>query len=205
MTSAERQFHPAAAWVWAFLSLVWWFASLALSLPLATFMPDPGGGLRWDLALVLGMNGVLSLAGIWLLGRWLLRRPLRRPGVRVLVPLGGIALAIFEELALHAWAEARFGYYDSELIWWTAGLSPALMLTAVAAFGVVVAPSGAVTPPIVGLGLAAASVLLIVVSNVPGLADGIDPASWPLAGAVGAAGAYAVTVVVIGFVGVMRR
>ena len=192
MISSERPSLGAAAWVWAFLSLVWWFASLGLALPLATYLPDFSDGLRWDLAVVLAMSGGLSLVGVWLLGRALLRRPLARPGVGLVVPIAGIALAIAEELALHAWAESRFGYYDSELIWWTAGLAPLVVLTAVASFGVFVAPAAAVAPPLVGLLLAVGGVLFVVVSNVPGLADGIDPGSWPLAIMVGLATAYAV-------------
>jgi hypothetical protein len=197
MTSAERPFHPAAAWVWAFLSIVWWFASFALALPLATFVPD-GGALRLDLALVLLVNGAVSLVGVWLLGRALLRRALRRPGAGLVVPVIGIGLAIAVELALHAWAEARFGYYDSELVWWTGGLSPTLILTALAVFGVLVAPPAAVAPPLLGLGLAAAGVLFIFVSNVPGLRDGIDPGSLPLASLVGISAVYAVAAAVIG-------
>jgi hypothetical protein len=191
MTSVERSTHPAAAWVWALLSLIWWFASLGLSLPLASFVPALGGGPRWDLALVLAVNGAASLAGVWLLGRAVVRRPLRRPGIGLAVPVVGIALAIAVELALQAWAEARFGYYDSELIRLTAGLSPLVILTAVASFGVLVAPRGAIAAPLVGLVLAVAGVLFIVVSNVPGLADGIGPGSWALASLIGIAGAYA--------------
>ena len=196
MTTTERPFHAAAAWVWAFASLVWWFASLALALPLATYAPELGGS--WDLAKVLGVNGVLSLVGVWLLGRGLLHQSLRRPRVGMLAPVVGIGIAIAEEVALHGWADARFGYYDSELIWWTAGLSPTLILTAVALFGVLIAPRGALAPPLFGLALAAAGVTLIFVSNLPGLVDGIDARSWPLAPLVGISAAYAVAAVVIG-------
>jgi hypothetical protein len=190
MTSNERAFHPAAAWVWALLSVVWWFTSFALALPLAQFAAQDGG-LRIDLAVVLALSGAASLVGVQLLGHALLARPLRRPGVDLLVPVFGVILAIAVELTLHEWAEARFGHYDGELIWWTAGLSPALILVAVASFGALVAPRGALAPPLLGLALAVTAVIFIVASNVPGLADGIDPGSWPLALTVGLAAAYA--------------
>ena len=192
MTSVERSTHPAAAWVWVLLSLIWWYASLGLSLPLASLVPALGGGLRWDLALVLAVNGAASLAGVWFLGRAIVRRPLPRPGIGLAVPVVGMALAIAVELALHAWAEARFGYYDRELIGLTAGLSPMLILTAVASFGALIAPGGAIAPPLVGLVLAVGGVLVIFVSNAPGLADGIEPESWALATLIGGAAAYAV-------------
>ena len=192
MSTPQRAFHPAAAWVWAFLSVVWWFTTFALALPLASFAP-PGDGLRIDLALVLLVNGAATLVGVQLLGGALLRRPLRRPGVGLLIPIAGIVVAIAVELALHEWAERRFGFYDSELIWWTAGLSPALMLTAVASFGALVAPRGALLPPLVGLALAVTAVMFIVASNVPGLGDGIDRESWPLASLVALSAVYAVT------------
>lgn len=197
MTSQDRPLHPAAAWVWAFLSVVWWFSSFALALPLARFAPQVGG-LRADLAVVLAINGAASLVGVQLLGRALLARALRRPSVGMLVPVAGVILAIAVELTLHEWAETRFGHYDSELIWWTAGLSPVLILTAVASFGALVAPRGALVPPLVGLALAVMAVMFIVASNVPGLGDGIDAGSWPLASLVGASAAYAVAAAVIG-------
>jgi hypothetical protein len=191
MTSQDRPLHPAAAWVWAFLSVVWWFISFALALPLARFVPQVGA-LRTDLAAVLAINGAASLVGVQLLGSALLGRALRRPGVGLLVPLVGVILAIAVELTLHEWAEARFGHYDSELIWWTAALSPTLIVTGVASFGALVAPRDALVPPLVGLALAVTAVMLIVASNVPGLGDGIDAASWPLASLVGASAVYAV-------------
>ncbi|HET8776484.1 MAG TPA: hypothetical protein VFN76_02380, partial [Candidatus Limnocylindria bacterium] len=73
-----------------------------------------------------------------------------------------------------------------------------LILTALAVFGVLVAPPAAVAPPLLGLGLAAAGVLFIFVSNVPGLRDGIDPGSVPLASLVGISAVYAVAAAVIG-------
>lgn len=63
---------------------------------------------------------------------------------------------------------------------------------AVASFGALVAPGGALAPPLVGLVLAVAGVLFIFRSNAPGLADGIEPESWALATLIGGAAAYAV-------------
>ena len=54
----------------------------------------------------------------------------------------------------------------------------------------------------IGSGLAqagaAALVLLIVIANMPGLGDGIEPESWPLAILIDLCGLYAVGAVVIG-------
>jgi hypothetical protein len=89
------------------------------------------------------------------------------------------------------------GYYDWDFIGWTAGLSFSVVLVAVAWFGVTVAPSSAQLPPRIGLGLGAVLVVLIVLSNVPALGDGIGPNSMPLAMLVGLSAGYAIAAIVI--------
>lgn len=197
MATETQPFHPAAPWLWAFFSLLWWFVSLVLALPVGGLVLGVGG-LRYDLAAVLAVNGAASLAGVQLLGRAVLGGQLRPRGGAVALPFIGLALAIAAELALHEWAEARFGYYDAEMVWWTAGLAPTLVLVAVAAFGVLIAPPRALAPPLAGLALAVAGVLFIVASNVPGLRDGLDADSWPLASFVGLSGLYALNALVLG-------
>jgi hypothetical protein len=110
----------------------------------------------------------------------------------LIAPAAGVGVAIGVELALHEWARLSTGYYDWDFIGWTAGLSFSVVLVAVTWFGVTVAPRGATAPARIGLGLSAALVLLIVLSNVPDLGDGIGPHSWPLAVLVGLAAIYAI-------------
>jgi len=116
----------------------------------------------------------------------------------LVVALLGIALGVGIEVALHEWAERRYGYYDPELVSWTAALSALVVLTALGAFGVLIAARRAVVGALVALGIVAIGVLAVVASNVPGLGDGVAPESWPLAVLVGLSGAYAVAAAVVG-------
>lgn len=196
----SSSFRPAAAWLWAALSIAAWFASLWIALPVASPVAELGAGLfpagiRWDLAVFLALNAGVSMLAVLAIGRRLLGEQVKVGWATLVLPFIGVALAIAIELLLHQWAEARFGLYDAELVWWTAGLSFIVVLTAVGIFGVLVAPRAAIVPPLIGLVAAAAIVCLVVLSNVAGLADGIEPASWPLAISVGLAAVYAIACV----------
>lgn len=200
----------SAAWLWAAFSLVGWVvaAPLALFLVFAvrTFGLLEGDpfGLRIDLALALLLHGTFAVSLVrpaaWLaLGTW------PHSGARQALPAAvGIGLAALVEVALHEWAEARYGYYDAQLIGWTALLSIALVAAAAATFAAVVAPRGAVLPPLVALALASAGVLLIAMSNLPGLEDGIGAGGWVLAVMVGASATYVSACLFIAVRRVMR-
>lgn len=200
MTSNERSFSSSAPWLWAGLSLVAWFVSLFVAVPLAAPVvgANPTETVRWDLAVLLGINGLLSMAATFVIGRRIFGSGVAARSADLVVPVIGIVLAIVVELTLHEWARVHIGHYDWDFVGWTAGLSFMVVLCSLATFGVLVAPRGAVAPPLMGVGLAATLVCLIVVSNVPGLGDGINPESWPLAVGVGLSAMYAIGCVVVG-------
>jgi hypothetical protein len=197
--------HPLAPWLWAASSVVGGAASFAMAFVVAAAAGELGLGrsdgdlaVRLDLAVFLaliGLFGALVVLGAArpVFGRW----PIIGPR-QVATAAAGVALAIAVELTLHEWARLQFGYFDPGVVGWTGGLSHAVALSAVAAFAVQVAPPGAEEPPLlasVGLATVACVVLL---SNVPGLQDGIQPESWPLAILVALSAAYAIAVVVVG-------
>jgi hypothetical protein len=203
MTNAEA-IRPGASWWWAGLSLAGLVLAFLAAFGIATtllsrgLMPDPAIGLRVDLAVFLLLWGVFGMTGALLaarlaFGRWLEVKPRD-----LALPAIGTAVAIAEELALHEWAEASIGFYEWDFIGWTAVLSFVLVGLAVTLFGVRVAPPGAERPPTIGMKLAAALVLFIVLWNVPALLDGIGPHSWPIAVLIGASGLYAAAAVLIG-------
>lgn len=195
--------HRGRPWLWAALTIVGlvlaFFAAfgVAISVVSRAVIPDAvSAGMRLDLAgflFLIGTFGIgaVLIAGRAAFGRWLEVRPRH-----LILPAVGIALAIGVELALHEWAKASIGHYDWDFIGWTAGLSFSLILVAIARFGVIVAPPGAAAPPRIGLGLSAILVILIVLSNVPGLGDGIGPNSWLLAILVGSSAIYAIGAVI---------
>lgn len=118
-----------------------------------------------------------------------------RVGAAALAAAGtGAAVSVGVHLALQSWAAARFGYFDPDFIGWTAGLFALLVGLATAAFGVFVAPRGAAGWPLVFVILGFAGVVFVLASNLPGLADGLGPDSWPLAAWLGASGLYAAVV-----------
>ena len=202
----------ARPWLWAALTIVGLVVAflaafgLAISVVSRGMFPDTGpGSLRIDLAGFLLLIGAFEMGAVLAAGRvafgsWLEARPRQ-----LILPAAGIALAIGIELALHEWARSSIGYYDWDFIGWTAGLSFSVVFVAVAWFGSTVAPRGATTPPRIGLGLSAFLVVLIVVSNVPGLGDGIDPKGWPLAILVGLSAAYAIGAVITSMRGRVPR
>jgi hypothetical protein len=191
-------------WLWAALSFVGWIAATGVTLPIAALV-SPGVAVRVDLAIWILLSGAIScvlvaVAGRAAFGAW--------PRVRVgafAVAATGVALAASEEILLHEWAEARFGYYDSEMVWWTAGLSELVVATSVASFGVLVAPVRARVAPMLCQAVGVVAVVLVVGSNVEGLADGIRPESVPLAVAVGLCLVYVLVAVAVGWIDRGRR
>lgn len=191
-SNREASGYGARPLAWAALSLGVWLASLFALLPLVANIQI--GDLRWDIAAWLMTTGAVGMAAAYGIGSRLLRLPLLITPMAVIVPAIGVVLAIGVELALEDWARVHVGadYYDPDFIGWTAGLPQSLVLTAIAAFGTLVAPRGAMHAPMACLGLAMLLVSFIVVTNLPGLGDGIEPGSWPLAILIGLAAVYAV-------------
>lgn len=185
--------------------MVAWFGSLSMALllagPIASLVAGHGdpveAGLRWDLAAFLVLNGLFSMVAAVGIGRLVFGRRLAVTATDLRLPVVGVLMATAVEIALHEWAEARFGHYDLELVWWTAGLGAMLVVTAVATFGVLIAPTGAAVAPRIAQTVGAVLVCLIVLSNASGLLDGIEPASWPLAILVGLSGLYVLLAVVV--------
>jgi hypothetical protein len=196
--------RPWLPWAWGALSAVavviaflmtfvvvvtidgWWSSNLSAN------------SSRLDLAIWLIGWAALSMAGVVSAGRLVFRRWLQIGWAPVVSAAVGIALAAAVELTLHAWAFAQFSAFDVDFIGWTVGLPFALVPTTVALFGVLIAPRGSVKPPTLVLLVMAGIVAFIVLDNVPGAVDGIDPASWPLAALVALSGLYAMGAVAIG-------
>ncbi len=185
-------------WLWAglsvaacFLSILAAFAVVAGAGTIGVGLPAVGR-LRTDLGILLALFALLACGGVLVaarvaFGRWL---PVRARDV--VVPMVGIGLAIAIELSLHAWVQARYASYDWQMIGLTAGMSFTLIGVAVATLASRIAPRESALPPLLAQGVGATLLVVIVASNVGGLADGIEPASWPLAILLGLGGGYAV-------------
>jgi hypothetical protein len=200
----EQPMFRAAPWLWAALSAAAWvasffmaFAVLAGTGTIGLRVPDVGG-LRTELAVLLGLFGIFAAGGALAAARLVFGRWPVVVGRHTVVPLVGLALAMAVELGLHAWAAARWGSYDWDMVGWTALLSFMLVALAVATLAVHVAPRGGELPPLLAQVVGAVLVGLIVLSNVGGIMDGIEAESWPLAILVGLSAAYAAVAVVVG-------
>ena len=135
--------------------------------------------------------GINSLVGVLLAARLVVGRWLAVPFGAIAIAGIGIGLSATVHVVLQQWARERFGYYDPELVWWTAGLFTVLIGLATSAFGAYLAPRELVMWPLLGVALGGTGILLIVLTNVAGTMDGIEPGSWPLAVWVGLSGLYA--------------
>ncbi len=204
MTTQHPLFNSAAPWLWALLTLVAlivsFFAAFLIGTTAVRFGSAGPQGLefRLDLALFLVLMGAFGMLGALAMARLVFGRWLPVSVATLVIPMIGVALAVAIELALHEWARVHIGQYDWDYLGSTAGLSFLVVLSAVATFGVLVAPRGAVLPPLLGLGLAALMVGFVFIANVPGLGDGIEPESWPLAIGIGLSAAYVIGSVAVG-------
>jgi hypothetical protein len=183
---------PGRGLTWAALSFTGFVASLFAVLPFVFAMK-----LIWDAPHLAQMGawsvvwGVLSLFGVLVaarlvFGAWLRPRPLG-----VAVAGVGIGLSAVLNVVLLQWETTRFGYIEPELVGLTAGLFAVLIGLSVAAFGAFLVPRRLIGWPLAMVALGFAGVAIIVLSNLPGLADGIGADSWPLAICVGLSGVYA--------------
>lgn len=204
MPTQSRSFGSAVPWLWAVLTFLALIVSFFAAFVIGTtavrfgFLGSQGLEVRWDLALFLVLMGSFGMLGALAMARMVFGHWLRVTAAQLVLPVIGLALAVAVELTLHEWAQVHIGYYDWDFVGWTAGLSLLVVLSAVAMFGVLVAPHGAVTPPLLGLGFGAVAVFFIVASNVPGLWDGIELESWPLAIGIGLSAVYVTGSVIVG-------
>ena len=139
--------------------------------------------------------GALAVAGVLIAGRLVFGRWLRASVSAIVLAGVGIGLSAVVNVVLQQWAIARFGNMDADYIGWTAGLFALLIGVAVAAFGVFVAPPHVVRWPLAFVVFGFALTAVIVAANVPGLSDGIDPESWPVAIWLGISALYAAIVI----------
>jgi hypothetical protein len=144
--------------------------------------------------------GILSVFVVVVAARLLLDARLRISSGAIAVLGAGLVIAALAQYLLYDYAEARLGYFAWQSIGWTIALPGAVVAVAVASFAAWAAPRPAVAlPALIALALAAAGVGFIVLSNLDGLADGIRPASIPLAIMVGVAGVFTFGVAAITF------
>lgn len=186
---------PARGLVWALLSFATFVAALFAVLPIVAVtnwfadVPHLTEMAAWSVVWGgLSLIGVLSAARV-AFGAWLIVN-----AIAVGTAAVGIALSAIVHVVLEQWEIARFGIPEPEYVGWTAGLFAVLIGLAVAAFGALLAPRQVIGWPLTAVVIGTAGVALVVLTNVPGLGDGIGDESWPLAIWVGLSGLYALSV-----------
>jgi len=186
---------PARGLAWTALSFVFFVAALFAALPVFAAVK-----LVWDTPHLVEMAawspiwGFLAVLGVLVASQLALGAWVRPPAVAIGIAAVGIGLSAVVNVVLQQWEMARFGITEPELVGPTAGLFAVLIGLAVAGFAAFVAPRRLIGWPLAAMALGFLGVAIIVASNVPGLADGIGPDSWPLAIWVGLSGVYAVVV-----------
>lgn len=139
----------------------------------------------WAFSWVLG-SGLLTLAAARVVfGQWLDVRP-----AAWLILLTGAVVSAASVVILAQWTIAKFGFNESDLVGPMSVLFGVIAGVAVAGFGVQVAPRRAAWAPLLAVVGGAVIGISIILSNVPGLADGLGRYSGPLAIVTVAAGAY---------------
>lgn len=183
---------PARGLTWAALSFVFFAAALVAVLPVIAALK-----LVWDAPHLVQMAawspiwGVLSVLGVLVAAQLALGAWLRPPAVAIGVAAVGIGLSAVLNVVLQQWEMTRFGITEPELVGLTAGLFAMLIGLSVAAFGALLVPRQLIGWPLAAVALGFVGVAIIVLSNFPGLGDGISAESWPLAICVGLSGLYA--------------
>jgi hypothetical protein len=177
---------------WASLSLVFFVAALFAALPILAAVK-----LVWDaphlaeMAIWSPVSGILSILGVLVAAQLALGAWLRPPAIAIGIAAVGLGLSAVVNVVLQQWEMTRFGITEPELVGPTAALFAVLTGLSVAAFGAFLAPRRLIGWPLAAVALGFLGVAVIVVSNVPGLSDGIAAESWPLALWVGISGLYA--------------
>jgi len=186
---------PLAPWMlavaWGILSfggfvgavstLVWLLGQLQQIVAL----PYPMNLGIWAFAWVLSSGGLALVAARLVFGEWLAVRP----AAWLMLLIGAVVSAATLSI-LADWTIAKFGMNDSELTGAMSLLFAVIAGVAVAGFGVQVAPRWAAWSPLVAVVGGAAIGVAIILSNVPGLSDGLGRHSGPLAVVTVAAAAY---------------
>lgn len=146
----------------------------------------------WAFAWVLA-SGLLALVAARLVfGEWLEVRP-----AAWLILLSGAVVSAATVTILADWTIAKFGINESELVGPMSLLFGIIAGVAVGGFGIQVAPRWAAWPPVLAVAGGAVIGLFIILSNGPGLADGLGRQSGPLAVVTVAAALYIAVVGVL--------
>jgi hypothetical protein len=186
---------PVRGLAWTALSFAFFIAALFAVLPVIAAVQ-----LVWDaphlaqMAVWAPIWGVLSVLGVLVAAQLALGTRLRPSPVAIGIAAVGIGLSAVVSVVLQQWELARFGINEPELVGLTAGLFAVLIGLAVAGFAGFIAPRRLIVWPLGAVAVGFVGVAAIVVSNIPGLSDGIGADSWPLAIWVGLSGVYAVVV-----------
>jgi hypothetical protein len=166
-----------------------------ITVPLGIALGPLVAAVGWDLHLVeMGLWpivwGALACAAIWGSGRALLGISRLRPASVAFVALGFL-VAAWHHVVLQQWEISRFGYVDPDLVGWTAGLFALVVGVGVAAFGASVAPRPIAWLPTTLVVAGFLAVIIVAVSNLGGVSDGVEPDSFHLAATIAAASTYA--------------
>lgn len=183
---------PGRGLTWAALSFTLFIAALLAIFPISAVLnlfgeiAHPATMVLWSVSW-----GVLSALGVLVAAQLVFGAWLRPPPLAIGIAVAGIGLSGVLNVVLQQWASTRYGYYDPDFIGWTAGLFALLIGLSTAAFGAFLVPRRLIGWPMAATLLGFAAIAFVVASNVPGLADGIRPDSWPLAIVIGLCGLYA--------------
>lgn len=179
------------ALAWGLLSFIGFIAIFSVlvwpvsQLEQALGLPHPVALGIWALTWMIG-SGLLALAAARLVfGQWLVVH-----GTAWVILLLGAVLSAALVTVLADWAIGRYGFNESDLVGPMSLLFGIVGSIAVAGFGVQVAPRGAAWSPLLALAAGAVIGTAILLSNIPGLADGLGRDSGPLAAVTVAAALY---------------
>ena len=108
------------------------------------------------------------------------------PGIRYsrdgwLVLIAGLALASVTWLLIEEFVRLRMSYFDTEYVGFAILAWPALVAIALCGWAALAVPRGSSVPLAIALVIAAAGLSIALLPSIPGVADGIDADSIPLA------------------------
>lgn len=184
-----------AGFVAAISGLVWPVAQLEQTVGLS----HPLNLGVWALAWAASSGLLALLAGRLVFGEW----PEARPAAWLIL-LGGAAVSAATVTILADWTIAKFGMNESDLLGPMSLLFGVIAGVAVGGFGVQVAPRWAAWSPFVAVAGGAVIGVAIILSNVPGLADGLGSHSGPLAVVTAISALYIGAVAVLSFARLRR-
>ena len=200
---------PPARWMlalaWGILSFGGFVAAVgALVWPVsqleqAVGLPHPVTLGLWAFAWVLAAGLLALVAARLVFGRWLDVHP-----AAWVMLLAGALVSATTVTILADWTIAKFGMNESELVGPMSLLFGVIAGVAVAGFGVQVAPRWAAWLPLIAVAGGAMIGVAIILSNIPGLADGLGRHSGPLAVVTVAAAVYIGGVAVTSFARLRR-